>query len=99
MRVHIGVDKDNGLFHSIETTAANGHDLTLAAEVLHGQETVVYADNGYQGIGNIDEMNGKAIVFGVAMLPGKRGTFPVSHGGTVGLSDRDRPSRNGFCLQ
>jgi IS5 family transposase len=49
MKVHIGVDKDNGLIHSIETTSANVHDLTPAADLLHGQETVVYADSGYQG--------------------------------------------------
>jgi IS5 family transposase len=40
-----GVDKDNGLIHSIETTSANVHDLTPAAELLHGEETVVYADS------------------------------------------------------
>jgi IS5 family transposase len=27
MEVHIGVDKDTGLIHAVETTAANGHDL------------------------------------------------------------------------
>jgi IS5 family transposase len=31
MKVHIGVDKDHGLIHSVETTAANVHDLTPAA--------------------------------------------------------------------
>jgi len=46
MEVHIGVDKDNGLIHSVETTAANVHDLTPAAELLNGEETVVYADAG-----------------------------------------------------
>jgi len=37
MKVHIGVDKDNGLIDSVETTAANVHDLTPAAELLHGE--------------------------------------------------------------
>ena len=41
MKFHIGVDKDTGLIHSVETTAANVHDLTPAAELLHGEETVV----------------------------------------------------------
>lgn len=50
MKVHIGVDKDSGLIHSVVTTAANVHDLTPAAELLHGDEEVVYADAGYQGI-------------------------------------------------
>ena len=50
MKVHAGVDKDSGLIHSVVTTAANVHDLTLAAELLHGDEEVVYGDAGYQGI-------------------------------------------------
>ena len=49
MKVHIGVDKDSGLIHSVVTTAANVHDLTPAAALLHGDEEVVYADAGYQG--------------------------------------------------
>jgi IS5 family transposase len=76
MKVHIGVDKDNGLIHSIETTSANVHDLTAAAELLHGDETVIYADAGYQGIENRQEMLGKAVGFRVAMRPGKRRALP-----------------------
>jgi IS5 family transposase len=38
------VDKDTGLIHSVETTAANVHDITQAADLLHGVEKVVYAD-------------------------------------------------------
>lgn len=40
----------NDLIHSVETTAANVYDLTPAADLLHGKETVVYTDAGYQGI-------------------------------------------------
>lgn len=58
MKVHIGVYKDSGLIHSVETTAANVHDLTPAAELPHGIEEVVYADACYQGIGNRPEMEG-----------------------------------------
>jgi IS5 family transposase len=50
MKVHIGVDKDSGLIHSVETTSANVHDITRAAQLLHGEEEVVYGDAGYQGI-------------------------------------------------
>jgi transposase, IS5 family len=76
MKVHIGVDKDSGLIHSVETTAANVHDLTPAAELLHGDEEVVYADAGYQGIEKRPEMEGKTIGFRVAMRPGKRRALP-----------------------
>ena len=47
MKVYIGVDSESGLIHSLETTAANVHHLTPALELLHGDETVVYADAGY----------------------------------------------------
>ncbi len=76
MKVHFGVDKDNGLIHSIETTSANVHDLTPAAELLHEQEAVTYADSGYQGLEKREEMKGKAIGFRVAMWPGKRCALP-----------------------
>jgi len=83
MKVHIGVDKDNGLIHSIETTSANVHDLTPAAELLHGEENVVYADSGYQGIEKREEMKGRAIGFRVAMRPGKRRALPDSPEGRL----------------
>ena len=72
MKVHLGVDKDSGLIHSVVTTAANVHDLTPAAELLHGDEEVVYADAGYQGIAKRREMAGKTAAFQVAMRPGRR---------------------------
>ena len=83
MKVHIGVDKDSGLIHSVETTAANVHDLTPVAELLHGEEVVVYADAGYQGIEKRPEMRGKAIGFRVAMRPGKRRALPTSPEGRL----------------
>ena len=50
MRFHIGVDKDTGFSHSVDTTAADEHNLTQAADLLHGEEEVMFADSGYQGI-------------------------------------------------
>jgi IS5 family transposase len=43
MNVHVGVDSDSGLIHSVVFTAANVHDLPPAAELLHGDEVVVYS--------------------------------------------------------
>ena len=71
-----GVDGETGLIHSVETTAANVHDLTPAAELLHGEEIVLYADAGYQGIEKRPEMQAKGIGFRVAMRPGKRRALP-----------------------
>ena len=76
MKVHIGVDKDSGLIHSVVITAANVHDLTPAAELLHGGEKVVYADAGYQGVAKRPEIAGKTMDFRVAMRPGKRRALP-----------------------
>jgi IS5 family transposase len=78
-----GVDAESGLIHSVQTTAANVHDLTPAAELLHGEETVVYADAGYQGIANRPEMADKEIEFRVAMRPGKRHVLPETPDGRL----------------
>jgi transposase, IS5 family len=83
MKVHIGVDKDSGLIHSVVTTSANVHDLTPAAELLHGDEEVVYGDAGYQGIAKRPEMAGTAAEFRVAMRPGKRRALPDTPDGRL----------------
>ena len=49
MKAHIGVDADSGLVHSVIGTAANVNDVTQGHGLLHGEETVVFADAGYQG--------------------------------------------------
>ena len=83
MNVHLGVDSDSGLTHSVETTAANVHFLTPVAELLHGEETVVYADAGYQGIVKRPEIQGGGLGFRVAMRLGKRRALPDRPEGRV----------------
>ena len=70
------MDSESGLIHSVEITAANVQDLAPVADLLHGEETVVYADAGYQGIEKQDEMQGRGIGFRVAMRPGRRRVLP-----------------------
>lgn len=41
--------------HSVITTAAKAHDITQAHALLHGEETNVFADSGYQGIEKREE--------------------------------------------
>ena len=53
MKMHIGVDADSGLVHTVIGTAANVHDITVAQALLHGEEMDVYADAGYQGIESV----------------------------------------------
>jgi IS5 family transposase len=70
MKAHIGVDAESGLVHTVVGTAANVNDVTQADKLLHGQETDVLADAGYQGV---DKRNPQLKVnWHVAMRPGKR---------------------------
>ncbi len=77
MKVHIGAGMDIGLIHSVEAIAANVHDLTPAAELLHGEEEVVYADPGYQGIEKRAEMEGKGITSVLRCAPAGDGLCPI----------------------
>ena len=83
MKVQLGVDSDSGLIHSVETTAANVNDLTPAAELLHGEETVILGDAGYQGIEKRPEMQGRGIGFHVALRQGKRRSLPDTPEGRI----------------
>ena len=47
MKAHIGVDADSGVAHSLETSTAKLHDSQVWDELLHGEETSVWADKGY----------------------------------------------------
>ena len=49
MKAHIGVDADSGLVHTVRGTSGNVNDVVEANSLLHGQETDVFADAGYQG--------------------------------------------------
>ena len=48
-KAHIGVDEENGLIHTVKTTAANEHDVTVMNELLHGEEERAFGDSGYIG--------------------------------------------------
>lgn len=47
MKAHVGGDAQSGGVHSLETTTAKVHDSQVRDELLHGQETSVWADKGY----------------------------------------------------
>lgn len=70
MKAHIGVDADSGLVHTVIGTAANVNDVTQGYGLLHGKETDVFADAGYQGAMKRPEATG--VAWHVAMRPGKR---------------------------
>lgn len=71
MKAHIGLDASSGLVHTVVTTAANEHDVTVAHALLHGEEKVALGDSGYQGVEKRDENKGKSVTWHVAMTPTK----------------------------
>ena len=71
MKAHIGVDADSGLVHTVRGTAGNVNDVVEANSLLHGEESVVFADAGYQGADKRPDAKGK-VTWLVAMRAGKR---------------------------
>ena len=72
MKAHIGVDSETGIVHSMSATAGNVHDVTEAHNLLHGDETVVWGDAGYQGVDKREENLELEVEWRVAMRPGRR---------------------------
>ena len=78
MKAHIGVDAESGLVHTVQGTAANVHDVVVGNGLLHGQESDVFADAGYQGAHKRPEATG--VNWHVAMRPGKRRALDKTQG-------------------
>ena len=72
MKLHSGTDARTGLVHSVHTTAANIADVTEAHRLLHGAESAVWGDAGYQGVEKRPEHAGSEVSWQVAMRPGLR---------------------------
>ena len=75
MKAHIGVDANSGerkRRNSLLNVFINRRNLTVTQGhgLLHGDETVVFADAGYQGAAKRPEATG--VDWHVAMCPGKR---------------------------
>ncbi len=49
MKAHVGVDSKTKIIHSAVVTAANVADAKVLPELLHGEETRVWGDQGYLG--------------------------------------------------
>jgi transposase, IS5 family len=71
LKAHIGVDARTGLTHSVSTTAANVHDITETANLLHGEECFVSADSGYRGVQKREELKGVKADWLIAEIPSK----------------------------
>ena len=90
MKVHIGVDSETGVVHSMSTTSANVHDVTEAHRLLHGGEKRVWGDAGYQGVAKRDENRGLDVEWRVAMRPGRR--RQLERGSEAAVEERRKAS-------
>ena len=72
MKLHIGVDAETGVVHSMATTPANVHDVTQAGNLLHGREKQVWGDAGYTGVQKREENLELEVDWQVALKLGKR---------------------------
>ena len=90
MKVHIGVDAQTGVVHSISTTPAKVHDVTEAHRLLHGGEKRVWGDSGYRGVGRRAEHRERCVDWQVSMRPGSRRRLVV--GGAEALAEKLKAS-------
>jgi IS5 family transposase len=65
MKCHAGVDAGSGYVHSLATTAANVHDITVASSLIREDDAVFYGDAGYLGIEKREEITGSAHLSGI----------------------------------
>ena len=83
MKAHIGVDAQSGLVHTVITTAANVSDITQTHALLHGEETTVFGDAGYQGVEKRKENQHTDVTWHIALRPGKRRALPDTESGRL----------------
>ena len=67
------MDAESGVVHSLETTTARVHDSQVWDDLLHGEETSVWADKGYVSAAREMAFSGPGKFWGV-MRKGPRGS-------------------------
>ncbi len=72
MKLHVGVDDQNGLVHSLVTTSAKMHDLRASEKLLHGEEVRVWGDGGYRGMEKREAHKDRQVAWHIAMGPSRR---------------------------
>ena len=75
MKAHVGVDADSGIVHSLDTTTAKVHDSQVWDDLLHGEETSVWADKAYVSAAREDAFSGPGKFWGVMRKAPKGGAL------------------------
>lgn len=73
MKAHVGVDAASGIVHSLDTTTAKVHDSQVWDDLLHGEETSVWADKGYVSAAREAAFSGTGKFWGVMRKAAKGG--------------------------
>ena len=77
MKAHIGVDAESGLVHTVRGTSGNVNDVIEANSLLHGHESVVFADSGYRGAHKRPDAK-HGVSWQIARRPSSRKAFEKS---------------------
>lgn len=94
---HIGVDKDSGLVHHVEITAANVSDVSVTPQLLHGEEESVNGDAAYVGAAKREDAlthnkQGKKIQYKINRRPSQSKNNSARSKGQIKRREREKSS-------
>lgn len=64
-KVHVAVDRGSALVRAVRLTPANVQEVLVGPELVQGDETVVYADRGYDAARMRDHLQARGIACGI----------------------------------
>ena len=96
-KAHIGVDDSSGLVHTVKVTPANKHDVTMTAELMHGDEERLYGDSGYLGADKrenaiLKNRPGKKIKYIINRRPSQSKNLSTRAKGQIKRREREKSS-------
>ena len=96
-KAHIGVDDSSGLVHTVKVTPANKHDVTMTAELMHGDEERLYGDSGYPGADKrenaiLKNRSGKKIKYIINRRPSQSKNLSTRAKGQIKRREREKSS-------
>ena len=96
-KAHIGVDDSSGLVHTVKVTPANKHDVTMTAELMHGDEERLYGDSGYLGADKrenaiLKNRSGKKVKYIINRRPSQSKNLSTRAKGQIKRREREKSS-------
>ena len=96
-KAHAGVDETSGLVHTLKVTPANQHDVTMTAELMHGDEERLHGDSGYLGAEKrenaiLKNRSGKKIKYIINRRPSQSKELSARAKGQIKRREREKSS-------